>query len=101
MVGSHEAHLNPNTQHTMPTPKYKTDLTTPAHLDELSSVKMTFVFAIYSPWRGEIGAAFLEYWEDDRPTDCIWEVDDLPEAKRLLKDLDPEDVGLYPEECHD
>ena len=78
----------------MPTPKYRTELTTPAHLDELSSLKMTFVFAIYSPWRGDIGAAFLEYWEDDRPTDCIWEVDDLPEAKRILKDLAPEDVGL-------
>lgn len=82
----------------MPKPKHTIELTTPAQLRDCCGFKMTFLFAIYTPWNGGIGGSFLEYWEDDRPTECIWEVDDLEEAKRILKDLDPEDVG-YSEEC--
>ena len=80
-----------------PKPYVEVPLPTPARLDECCGYKMAFRYASYHPWRHGTGGHFLEYWEDGEVTECIWEVDDLAEAKRTLKDLEPEDLG-YTEE---
>ena len=82
--------------HDEPTPYDTVELTTPARFDDYCD-EGTFRYAAYHPWRGGTGGHFLEFIEYNQPCQCVWEVEDLAEAKRILADLDPDtDMGFHP-----
>lgn len=81
-----------------PTPYQTTELTAPDCFAEYCGFAITFRYAAYHPWGDGTGGHFLECWQDGEYSQD-WDVSDLAEAQRILKDLTLEDIGI--EECED